>query len=95
MIKVLKSLALPLLFVLAFSGGEAMAWTWTWGFSSSGYRHCRSGSSSASHPRVHWLHITVLKINLRRHYDNLDGKSYKLGRRHDHRPVRRQLYRHG
>jgi hypothetical protein len=34
MIKVLKSLALPLLLVLAFSGGEAMAWTWTWGSTS-------------------------------------------------------------
>ena len=36
----------------------------------------------------------LIIINLRRHYDNLDGKSYKLGRRHDHRPVRR-LYKHG
>jgi hypothetical protein len=46
MIKVLKNLALPLLLVLAFSGGEAMAWTWTSGSTSSSATATASGSSA-------------------------------------------------
>ena len=56
-----------------------------------GFRHCQRFFFGV---RVR-ICIGRIIINLRKHYDNLDGKSYKLGRRHDHRPVRRQLYRHG
>ncbi|MFY9818121.1 MAG: hypothetical protein WAK36_15725 [Pseudolabrys sp.] len=56
-----------------------------------GFRHCQRFFFGV---RVR-ICIGRIIINLRKHYDNLDGKSYKLGRRHDHRPVRRQLYWHG
>ena len=54
-----------------------------------GYRHCQRFFGV----RVRICIKLYIVINLRRHYDKLDGESYKLGRRHDHRPVR-QLYRY-